>query len=143
MSDHAKDIRWIQRLQNFEKAFKRMAALVEEAKTGDLTDVEQEALIQRFEYTQELSWLVIRDFYRDQGETTIQGSRDAYRLAFQRGLITEGQLFMDMVKSRNQAAHTYNEETATQVTEDIVTRYHHPLCKLLETLQAEKIKRES
>lgn len=128
------DIRWIQRFQNFQKALDRLLEIVSMAESQDLTEIEQEGMIQRFEYTQELSWNVIKDFYTHQGEVDIQGSKDAYRLAFKRGLITDGQLYMDMVKSRNRAAHTYNEATANEVANDIIHRYATALEELRKTL---------
>ena len=124
------DIRWIQRFQNFQKALNRLKEIVDMAAIEDLSEIEQEALIQRFEYTQELSWNVIKDFYVYQGEVSIQGSKDAYRLAFKRGLITDGQLYMDMVTSRNRAAHTYNEETADAVAGEVISRYYNALEEL-------------
>lgn len=76
------DIRWIQRFSNYKKAFTRLGALVELAGEQELDDVQKEALIQRFEYTQELSCKTIKDFYQAQRELNIQGSRDAFQLAF-------------------------------------------------------------
>ena len=140
----AQDIRWLQRFQNFQKALERLMEIVAMAEIADLTEIEQEAMIQRFEYTQELSWNVIKDFYTHQGEVDIQGSKDAYRLAFSRGLITDGQLYMDMVKSRNRAAHTYNEETAEEVARDIITRYANALTELrIRFLELEKKERNA
>jgi hypothetical protein len=37
----------------------------------------------------EFAWDTIKDFYENQGETGIQGSRDSIRMAFKRGLIVE------------------------------------------------------
>ena len=62
MTDN-KDIRWIQRLNNYEKAFKQLESGVELATDKNFNDLEKEGLIQRFEYTQELAWKVIKDFY--------------------------------------------------------------------------------
>ena len=128
------DIRWIQRFQNFQKALDRLLEIVAMAETKDLTEIEQDAMIQRFEYTQELSWNVIKDFYIHQGKVDIQGAKDAYRLAFKRGLITDGQLYMDMVTSRNRAAHTYNQETANEVAVDIIERYATALEELKKSI---------
>ena len=96
-------IRWIQRLCNFQKAFKQLERGVEEATSRDLSDLEKEGLIQRFEYNQELSWSVIKDFYEYIGEIGIQGSRDAYQLSVKRGLIDAncGKILMESIKSRN------------------------------------------
>jgi len=97
-------------------------------------------LIQFFEYTYELAWNTIRDFYRSKGEVDIQGSRDAFRLAFERGLIEDGQVFMNMIKSRHLSSHTYNEETADEIYQDIVNHYFFAFQELMVRLQQEKSK---
>ncbi|MGC8744755.1 MAG: nucleotidyltransferase substrate binding protein [Verrucomicrobiia bacterium] len=60
-------------------------------------NLEKQGLIQSFEYTYELAWNVLKDNLQMQGETDIHGSRDAIRLAFRRGLIDEGEVWMDMI----------------------------------------------
>jgi len=135
-----KDIRWIQRYSNFKKAFSNLNEEVELTKERELTKLEKQGLIQSFEYTYELAWNTIRDFYRSKGEVDIQGSRDAFRLAFERGLIEKGQVFMNMIKSRQLSSHTYNEETADDIYQDIVNHYFCAFQELIERLRIEKNK---
>jgi len=118
-----KDIRWEQRFQNFEKA---MAKLFEGVNKNPLliSDLEKEGVIQRFEFTHELAWNVMKDFFEYQGATNINGSRDATREAFKIGLIADGETWMDMIKSRNKTSHTYDEETAIEIYNKIVTEYY-------------------
>ena len=126
--------RWQQRFENYQKALQRLTSAVELAKTRELSDLENQGLIQAFEFTYELSWNVIKDFYREQGDTDIQGSRDAFRLAFQRGLVDKGDIWMEMIKSRMLSSHTYNEETAKQVSDSIKNQYHAAFRALSESL---------
>jgi len=135
-----KDIRWIQRYSNFKKAFSNLNEAVELSNERELTKLEKQGLIQFFEYTYELAWNTIRDFYRSKGEVDIQGSRDAFRLAFERGLIEDGQVFMNMIKSRHLSSHTYNEETADEIYQDIVNHYFFAFQELMVRLQQEKSK---
>jgi nucleotidyltransferase substrate binding protein (TIGR01987 family) len=65
----------------------------------------------------------LKDYFEDQGETNIHGSRDAFRLAFKRGLVENGEIWMDMIQSRTLTSHTYNEEVAEKIAADIVNRY--------------------
>ena len=115
------DIRWIQRVNHFSKALTQLTKFIEK---GDLNELEQQGLIQAFEYTYELAWNAVKDYFEAQGETEIHGSRDAFRLAFRRGLIEDGQIWMDMIKSRTLTAHTYNQDVAEEIAEDITTRYY-------------------
>jgi nucleotidyltransferase substrate binding protein (TIGR01987 family) len=117
------DIRWKQRFQNYKKALLQLENAVTLTQIRDLTPIEIQGLIKSFEFTHELAWNVIKDFFNYQGNTTIMGSRDATREAFQYGLIQDGDLWMEMIKSRNQTSHTYNEETAQDISNRITQLY--------------------
>lgn len=83
----------------------------------------KEGLIQRFEYTHELAWNVMKDFLENAGNTNIFGSKDATREAFAQGLLGDGEIWMDMIKSRNKTSHTYNQETADDIFIKIMHHY--------------------
>ena len=100
------DIRWKQRFANFENAFKVFKIAVEDYQNP--SDLEKEGTIQRFEFTHELAWKVMKDFLLEKGLLGIIGSKDATRLAFQNELIDDGQAWMDMIDSRNKTVHTYH-----------------------------------
>jgi nucleotidyltransferase substrate binding protein (TIGR01987 family) len=117
------DIRWHQRLQSFLKAFVRLSEGARLAGERELSPLEKQGLIQAFEFTHELAWNVLKDYLETQGVQGVVGSRGATREAFKNGLIADGEVWMDMIKSRNQTTHTYNEETANAITEAILTRY--------------------
>ncbi len=137
------DIRWIQRYSSFKKALSNLSEAVELAKERELSKLEKQALIQLFEYTYGLAWMTIRDFYRSKGEVDIQGSRDAFRLAFERSLIEEGQVFMNMIKSRQLSSHTYHEETANERYNDILKQFFFAFKNLSERLKLEQSKEEN
>lgn len=117
------DVRWRQRLHSFRKAFSRLSAAAVLAAERDLTDLEQQGLIQAFEFTHELAWNVLKDYLQDQGFVNLIGSKDATRTAFKNGLIEDGDTWMAMIESRNQTSHTYNEDLADEITTLILTRY--------------------
>ena len=116
-----KDIRWKQRFSNFNKALNQLQKFIDK---GELSELEAQGLVKAFEYTYELAWNTIKDFLEFSGQSDIYGSRDAIRKGFQLGLITDGDGWMDMLKSRNQTSHTYNEDTARQINNAVVTRYY-------------------
>lgn len=122
MSDQP--IRWQQRFQNFLKAFSLLESAVQQYKTQGLSELEEQGLIQRFEFTHELAWNVLKDYFEYQGNTEITGSRDATREAFQKGLILDGEGWMEMIKSRNKSSHTYNEDTAAEIVKNTTTLYY-------------------
>ena len=126
------EIRWIQRFNNFSKALIQLTKFIEK---GELNELEEQGLIQSFEYNYELSWNTIKDFYEYQAETDIQGSRDAIRLAFKRGLIEDGETWMKMIDSRNLTIHTYNEGTASEIVKEILENYYKMFIKLQKKLK--------
>lgn len=132
------DIRWKQRFQNYCKAFSRFSEAVALANERPLSDLERQGLIQSFEFTQELSWKTMKDFLEYKGVSeNIIGSRDAVRLAFSAGIITDGDVWMDMIASRNASSHTYNDETAEAVAGKCVHSYCAAFRKLKERLERE------
>jgi len=138
MTDN-KDIRWEQRFSNYNKALKKLSEAIEyiqrELKKNELNidngdtenvleEIIKEGLIQRFEYTYEMAWNVMKDYALYKGNSEIGGSRDAIRFAFASKLIENGELWMDMIKSRIKTLHTYNEETANEIYLKIINEYH-------------------
>lgn len=117
------DIRWKQRFSNFEKALLQLTEAVELSRERPLTKLEEQGLIQVFEHVHELSWTTMKDYLLYQGPIEITGSRDAVREAFKRGMISEGHLWMEMIKGRHLSSHAYNESSAHQLAHDIVNTY--------------------
>ena len=129
------DIRWEQRFSNFEKALQKLDLAVKYIRQNILTadgenmdrtldEMIREGLIQRFEYTHELAWNVMKDYAEYQGNPNVGGSRDATREAFELKLISNGSVWMDMILSRNQTSHTYNEQIAEEIYSKILNEYY-------------------
>ena len=117
------DIPWKQRLGNHRRALAQLSAAVDLAETQPLSELERQGLIHAFESTHKLAWNVIKDFFAYQGNTAITGSRDAARETFNKGLVEDGEGWMEMTQSRNQTAHTYNERVAAEIAARIASRY--------------------
>ena len=126
------DMRWEQRFKNYQKALRQLERFL---KDTDLNDMEEQGLIQAFEYTYELAWNTIKDYLIYQGITDVIGSRDAFRIAYNRGLILEGSIWMSMIESRIKSSHTYNEEVAKEILKEIREKYF----KLFIQLEAKLI----
>ena len=127
-----KDVRWKQRLQNFKKAFIHLEKAV---KTPELNELERQGLIKAFEFTYELAWTTLKDYLVEMGYTELIGSKDTFRQAFQIGLISEGEIWMEMVKSRNLTFHTFNQTTAESIEEDVISTYFPLIKQLLNKLE--------
>ena len=78
-----KDIRWQQRLTNYSKALRQLEKAVNEARDRELSELEKLGLIHIFEFTHELAWNVMKDYFRYQGKLlcTVQEKQHARLLA--------------------------------------------------------------
>jgi len=136
------DIRWMQRFVSFSKAFNQLEDAVDLSKERSLSTLEEQGMIQAFEYTHELAWKTLKDLLEEQGNSTLLGSKDVTRAAFKLGLIEDGETWMDMIKSRNQTSHTYNEEVANEIVNNIINHYYKCFTLLLEKLKLIKAEEE-
>ena len=131
--DNLKDIRWKQRFENFDKSYK---LLNKYAKQPITTELERAGIIQFFEMTFELAWKVLKDYLESQ-EYLVKSPRETVKQAFQIGLIDNGHVWMDALSNRNLTTHTYDEELANKMTNEIITMYLPELDKMYEKLSKE------
>jgi len=120
------DVRWKQRFQNYQKALAQLAEAVELKQHRPLSNIERQGMVRAFEFTHELAWNVMKDFFIFKGAGRIMSSRDATREAFQNELIKDGDSWMDMIKTRNKAVHTYDEGLVEDVV-SITVEVYYPL----------------
>ena len=124
------DIRWKQRFNNFKRALIKLTDAIQLSQTRPLSELEQQGLIQGFEFVHELAWNVLKDFLEYDGIQNIVGSRSTVREAFKRGILKDGQVWIDMIESRNLSSHTYNADTETLLVNDILTAYYPSFLRL-------------
>lgn len=129
------NIRWEQRFSNYKNALTQLSSAVQLFKQRPLSDLEKQGIIQAFEFTHELAWNVMKDYFAYQGNPDITGSRDAIREAFNKTLLTEGEGWMEMIKSRNQSFHTYNHKIAEELVNKIINQYFSLFGDFAECMQ--------
>ncbi len=131
------DIRWIQRFDNFRKAFSQLDRFIQVEK---LNEMEEQGLIKAFEYTYELSWKTLQDLLKEKGYKDIVGPKPVIEQSFQDGYIADGKGWMRMHLSRNLTSHTYDEDTAMEIITNIRLEYFGLLKALKIRLEEEKQK---
>lgn len=132
------DIRWQQRFQNYQLALQQLRHAVQLRTERGLSALEQQGLIQAFEYTHELAWKVLKDFLEYQGYNDIIGSRDTFRKAFGLGIIEDGETWMESITARNRSAHSYNQSAADALAQQISATYL-PIFNALEHSLAQRL----
>jgi nucleotidyltransferase substrate binding protein (TIGR01987 family) len=129
--------RWIYRLEHFSRANARLQGAVELFRQRKLSDLEREGLVQRFEYTWELGWKLLRDYLEFSGVALATITPAAViRAAFAARLIEDGDLWMAALEARNRVAHTYDEAAFDRIVAEIAERFAAPLQTLLAFMRA-------
>ena len=137
------DIRWIQRYANFHKACTRLLEVTEADRfMDDLSELEIEGLVQRFEYTFELAWKVLQDLLIFKGYEFMLGPNGTMKMAFEDGLISDHDSWRKMAKSRNTLSHVYDEEEVLPIVRLIYSDYAPLLKQLDESLGQLSLKQD-
>lgn len=132
------DIRWLQRLDNFDRAYRRLAEVCD-GNHEHLSLLEREGCIQRFEYVFELAWKTLRDlleFYGIQLESVTP--RNVIKEAFSAKMLLDGHVWIDMMNDRNLLSHTYSENTFEEAFKRIQARYFPEISALHTFLMKRK-----
>ncbi|MDP3434253.1 MAG: HI0074 family nucleotidyltransferase substrate-binding subunit [Bacteroidota bacterium] len=122
-----KDIRWVQRFQNFEMAFLKLKEAMEQE---ELNELERNGLIQRFEFTIDLSWKVMKDYLEEKGFVFKPSPKDTLREAQNAGLIDFGQVLIDGLDIRNELSHDYSG-SKFEVSEEVIRNEVYPALQKL------------
>jgi nucleotidyltransferase substrate binding protein (TIGR01987 family) len=135
--------RWEQRFSNYARAVEKLKQAVEESGTKELSELEVEGMIQRFEYTYELAWKTLQDFLKFKGFSDIAGPNDVLKTAFEAGYIHDAEAWRRLKKSRELTSHTYDEATSSDIAEAIKSEYYLMLNRLFQTLSDERFGKQT
>jgi len=119
----------IESYETFKKAFLKLKEFVD---TDNGSEKDQAAIIHAFEYTFELWWKALQRYLQDMETIAEHGPGSTIRNAFNFGVLNEGQEYMDMLRDRNLIAHTYKEETAKDIYNNITNNHIYTLDKFIE-----------
>ncbi len=132
------EIRWQQRFDTFQKAFLLLQEALEDSPIHEYSKLEQEGIIQRFEYTFELAWKTLKDklFYEGYDEKTPRG---VIRRAFEVGFISEEdtEIWLDSLSKRNIFSYTYDEGALRKALEAIRDSYYPVIRQVYQALKTE------
>jgi nucleotidyltransferase substrate binding protein (TIGR01987 family) len=117
-----------------------LSEAIESMDTLQLNQLEKEGIIQRFEYTWELAWKVMKDYLESMGTIlpTITPT-SIIKSAFAAKLIPEASNWLSALDDRNKMAHTYNFETFESVIASIQADYLQMFHMLYDRLLEEQM----
>jgi nucleotidyltransferase substrate binding protein (TIGR01987 family) len=127
--------RWVQRLDNYSKVLRLLENFVAIRNERALSLLEEYAILKTFEMTFECGWKSMRDFLQSKGNIGIDSPKDAIRQAFSKGIIENGQVWMDMIESRKEIPYCYDETRAVKVATAVSDSYANEFKNFLATMK--------
>ena len=131
-----------ERFDSLKKVLARLEEVTYLKPDDNLIEIINDSIVQRFEFTLELSWNLLKDILTDLGYLEINGPKPSIEKAFQVGILTdEGQyiLFKEMLKSRNLMSHTYDQEKSIDIVKSIKQSYCPYLKMLIQKIELDYI----
>ena len=108
--------------ENLTKAIARLEYAVEVYQQDRSNQLIEAGLIQNFEFCTELAWKTLKVFLEEKN-FVVKSPRDAFKIAFQNGIIKNGEIWLQALDDRNLLSHVYDETQAQNVTQRIVKDY--------------------
>ncbi len=127
--------RWNEKLGDLDKAINRLKEAIDESNINPNSSTLKDGVIQRFEFTYQLCWKLMKHFLEMEGIEEAKSPRSTFREAFQYGLIEDGDLWIDMLKDRNLTSHVYDEDVSIEIYNKIKHRYFEALSNMKDTLE--------
>jgi len=127
-----------QRLLGLDKALKLLQDVHSVYLKKPNEEIYQMALIQSFEFSFELSWNAIKCLIEYEDLTRLKYARDVIKQAFRKGVISDGQIWLDMLENGNKLSHVYDKALTKNIIQQISAVY----VKLIEDLYM-RLKKEA
>lgn len=129
----------LQKCDNYCRAVRRLAEALADWAEQPSSSVIRDGVIQRFEFTFELSWKSLRAYMQDQGADTsaIVFSKQVFKAAYAAGLIGDEQAWLDMLDARNITSHVYDDAQADRVAFSIRDSFMGPFTALADLYREE------
>ena len=104
--------------------YKNALTRLKEALQEEPSEIVIDGILHRFEFTFELAGKCIKDYLEYMGISEKIGSpRENIQLAYKHGIISNGDLWIEMMLARNSLSHLYDEQQSRQVYNDIKSKY--------------------
>ena len=112
----------MKKLDNFTNCLAILADA--EFQLAETNDIYRTGIIGQFNLTFELAWKTIKDYLEYMGISDKTGSpRENIQLGFKHGIISDGELWIEIMLARNSLAHIYDEQQSREVYGNIKSKY--------------------
>ncbi|MDW7732621.1 MAG: HI0074 family nucleotidyltransferase substrate-binding subunit [Methanolobus sp.] len=115
----------MEKLEMVANDAKKALRTLEEVLEEPFSLIVRDASIQRFEYTFEITWKLIREYLKDKEGIVCNSPKSCFREAFRMNLLTEDETVqaLQMTDERNMTTHTYREEVADEIYSNLADYY--------------------
>lgn len=114
-------LRWQERFESYQKAVQSLKTALQ--RFDKLSDLEQDGAVQRFEFTFELAWKTLQDYFTETGYLDAKGPRNSIKRAAENDLIQDSYTRLRMLENRDELNHTYDEAKNRQILDRVVQDY--------------------
>jgi nucleotidyltransferase substrate binding protein (TIGR01987 family) len=114
------------KIEQLEKAFENLKIIIdayEKEEDRIIKDGLRDSIIQRFEFVTELSWKLMKKYLDENLVLEVYSPRSVIKESYKQDLIENGELWLDILEDRNLTSHTYDENTANRIKDNIVNKY--------------------
>jgi nucleotidyltransferase substrate binding protein (TIGR01987 family) len=112
----------MKRLEQARQELGKALTALDEAVGSARTDLEVDGTIQRFEFTYELFWKLLKVYMEDQG-LIVKTPRECFKEGFRLEIIEDEKICLRMIDDRNLTVHLYDRKTSREVFERIRGNY--------------------
>lgn len=130
--------RWEERISDLKKALDRLEEAISISKELDITTL-RDGVIQRFEFTMELSWKALKSLLNSEGVEEATTPKSTVKAGYKSGVIKNVEIWLEMLDDRNLTSHIYNQAIADEIYERIVAKYYEELKNNYELLREREV----
>lgn len=130
--------RWEERISDLKKALDRLEEAISISKELDITTL-RDGVIQRFEFTMELSWKALKSLLNSEGVEEATTPKSIVKAGYKSGVIKNVEIWLEMLDDRNLTSHIYNQAIADEIYERIVAKYYEELKNNYEFLREREV----
>lgn len=114
----------MKKITNYINAVQRLAEAAQACSQNDKNTVLRDGLIQRFEFTFELSWKALKEYMTDQGvKKEFQFPKQVLKTAYENNIIHDEKTWNEMLDARNATSHIYDDKVAERIGNCIRENY--------------------
>lgn len=122
------------KLDNYKRAVQRLEEALAVKRPNQFV---YDSVIKRFEFTYEQAWKLLKAFIEYKGGADVKLPRDIFKEAYAAGLLSEGEVWLEMIKDRNLTSHTYDEENAREIYRRVKVEYLAHFQELVRRIEGE------